>query len=94
MTTSGIIACAVCGDQFKGEGTQAQGCSCHVVATPTGLVVYGHYGSKFDTEAIALTIVPPASRLDPVCDECVEMWIAASKVDLRREYLDFDEGLP
>ena len=28
------------------------------------------------------------------CDECVEMWIAASKVDLRRECLDFDEGLP
>lgn len=77
------VVCRTCGAVFTGHSvSQADGCAAHYARG----VVYGHYGSKYDISAIRVPLANITPELlaqtdngvlDPVCDDCIDVWIAA-----------------
>ncbi|MGN6109054.1 MAG: hypothetical protein ACTHU0_28370 [Kofleriaceae bacterium] len=57
--------------------------------------MHGHYGSLlFDLKKVVLGYEPVPDPRDPVCDQCIEGWIAAAPGSPRTfEYIDNDEDL-
>lgn len=86
-----VVRCGVCKATFpSGYGaTQAPHCAAHLAEG----VVYGHYGSAHDLTKLAWTAPEPApADVDPVCDSCIDCWIAQGKLAPAGVYLDFDDG--
>ena len=88
------VVCRNCGRAYDGFAlSQADGCA----ATYKRGVVYGHYGSKHDVTTIrvplanvALELAQSEEVLDPVCDACIDAWIAAGGTE-SQEWCDFNQ---
>jgi hypothetical protein len=85
------VICRRCQRTFEGYGpTSAHGCA----ASFSRGVVYGHYGSKHDACAIRVPFADAAAEvMDPVCDDCVDAWMARGGVEIQ-EWMDFDQPGP
>lgn len=93
------VVCRTCGAVFTGHSvSQADGCAAHYARG----VVYGHYGSKYDISAIRVPLANITPELlaqtdngvlDPVCDDCIDVWIAAGGSEIK-EWNDFNQPEP
>lgn len=83
------VMCKTCEkiyDQGVVSPTQATGCAASVVSGPGDQVkILGHYGSKHDLTLFKFLRSPLTFGVDPVCDECIDRFVADGRIEVEQE---------
>lgn len=88
------IVCTCCGKRYRTAipNSDTQGVRC--AAQYANGVVYGHYGSTLvDMRKASVTVPGLPTRLNPVCDACIQGWVNAGyapPLAQWQDYADFD----
>lgn len=86
------VQCAHCHkwyrNAFPGASSTTQGVGC--AARYADGIVFGHYGSMIaDMHKFPVTAPGLPARLDPVCDACIQRWVAAGYAPAPERWLDY-----